>query len=40
MVEMYILVVEHLLEEPYYDWEVVAFIVGGEEDGVFVVLRH
>ena len=34
------LLCEHLLQEPDYDGEVLAFVVGGEEDGVFVVLRH
>ena len=36
-----LLVIEHLLEKPYNDREVLPLVVGGEEDGVFiVVLRH
>lgn len=38
--EQCVLLGEHLLEQPYYDWEVVALVVGGKQDGVFVVLRH
>lgn len=35
-----VLLGEHALEEPGGDGEVAAFVVGGEEDGVFVLGRH
>jgi hypothetical protein len=35
-----VLCFEGLLEEPDDDGEVAAFVVGGEQDGVFVADRH
>ena len=37
---IFLLVVEHLLEKPCDDREVLPLVVCGKEDGVFVTLRH
>ena len=37
---LFLLVIEHLLEKPCDDREVLPLVVCGKEDGVFVALRH
>ena len=34
------LFIEHLLKKPCDYWQVLPLVVGGQEDGVLVVLRH